>query len=56
LLSKCTFDDGDAFIAKLLQRLDAMEYLKQHEVACLRRYRYAMLIAFEFCLVLGGNV
>ena len=29
MLSKCTFDDGDAFIAKLLQRFDTVKYLKQ---------------------------
>lgn len=51
LAARPTFDDGDAFIARLEKRLDAVEYLKQHEEACIRRYRYAMLAAF----VLGGG-
>ena len=32
-----------------------MEYLKQHEEACIRRYRYAMLAAFVLGIVLGGG-
>ncbi len=51
LAARPTFDDGDAFMEKLEKRLDAVEYLKQHEEACIRRYRYAMLAAF----VLGGG-
>ena len=46
LAARPTFDDGDAFIQKLEKRLDAVEYLKQHEEACIRRYRYAMLATF----------
>lgn len=53
LAARPTFDDGDAFIARLEKRLDAVEYLKQHEEACIRRYRYAMLAAFVLGLVLG---
>lgn len=37
LSARPTFDDGDAFIQKLEKRLDAVEYLKQHEEACIRR-------------------
>lgn len=55
LAARPTFDDGDAFIQKLEKRLDAVEYLKQHEEACLRRYRYAMLATFVLGLVLGGG-
>lgn len=55
LAARPTFDDGDAFIRKLEKRLDAVEYLKQHEEACLRRYRYAMLATFVLGLVLGGG-
>lgn len=55
LAARPTFDDGDAFIARLEKRLDAVEYLKQHEEACIRRYRYAMLAAFVLGLVLGGG-
>lgn len=55
LAARPTFDDGDAFIARLEKRLDAVEYLKQHEEACIRRYRYAMLAAFVLGIVLGGG-
>ena len=55
LAARPTFDDGDAFIRKLEKRLDAVEYLKQHEEACIRRYRYAMLAAFVLGVVLGGG-
>ena len=56
LAARPTFDDGDAFIARLEKRLDAVEYLKQHEEACLRRYRYARLAAFVLGVILGGGV
>lgn len=56
LAARPTFDDGDAFIARLEKRLDAVEYLKQHEKVCLRRYRYAMLAAFVLGVILGGGV
>ena len=55
LAARPTFDDSDAFIRKLEKRLDAVEYLKQHEEACIRRYRYAMLATFVLGLVLGGG-
>ncbi|WP_417466754.1 hypothetical protein [Leyella stercorea] len=55
LAARPTFDDGDAFIKKLEKHLDAVEYLKQHEEACIRRYRYAMLATFVLGLVLGGG-
>lgn len=55
LAARPTFDDGDAFIRKLEKHLDAVEYLKQHEEACIRRYRYAMLAAFVLGVVLGGG-
>ena len=55
LAARPTFDDGDAFIQKLEKRLDAVEYLKQHEEACIRRYRYAMLATFVLGVVLGGG-
>lgn len=55
LAARSTFDDGDAFIQKLEKRLDAVEYLKQHEEACIRRYRYAMLATFVLGLALGGG-
>lgn len=55
LAARPTFDDGEVFIQKLEKRLDAVEYLKQHEEACIRRYRYAMLAAFVLGVVLGGG-
>lgn len=55
LLALCCGKRDDADIRKLEKRLDAVEYLKQHEEACIRRYRYAMLATFVLGLVLGGG-
>ena len=55
LSARPTFDAGEVFIQKLEKRLDAVEHLKQHYVACFRRYRYAMLAAFVLGVVLGGG-
>ena len=48
------FDDKDEFMARLSQRLDAVEYLRQYEEANLRRYKYAMIAAFVAGIVVGG--
>ena len=47
------FDDGDAFMAKLTQRLDAVEFVKQHQEATLRRYKMAMVAAFVVGIISG---
>ena len=54
LAQKPHFDDRDAFMASLTKRLDAVEYIKQHQEATLRRYKTAMVVAFLAGLVVGG--
>ena len=36
------FDDNEDFMASLNKRLDAVEYVKQHQEATIRRYKWAM--------------
>ena len=55
LAQKPHFDDSDAFIASLTKRLDAVEYIKQHQEATIRRYKMAMVVAFLAGLVVGGG-
>ena len=55
LTHKHHFDDGDAFMASLTKRLDAVEYIKQHQEATLRRYKTAMVVAFLAGLIVGGG-
>lgn len=56
LANKPKFDDGDAFMASLDKRLDAVEYLKQYEAATMRHYKYGMIAAFVFGIVCGGII
>ena len=48
------FDDKAAFMAKLNQRLDAVEYIKQYQDATIRRYKMAMIVAFVVGIISGG--
>jgi hypothetical protein len=54
LTHKPHFDDGDAFMASLTKRLDAVEYIKRHQEATIRRYKMAAAVAFLAGLVVGG--
>jgi hypothetical protein len=54
LANKPHFDDSDAFMASLTKRLDAVEYIKQHQEAAIRRYKMAVVVAFLAGLVVGG--
>ena len=54
LAQKPTFDDSADFMAALNKRLDAVEYVKQHQEATIRRYRMAMVAAFVVGIVIGG--
>lgn len=56
LAAKPKFDDKDRFMKSLTRRLDAVEYIKQHEEATLRRYRYAMVATFVLGILCGGGV
>ena len=54
LAAKPTFDDSEQFMASLSHRLDAVEFIKQHEEATLRRYKLCMIATFVLGIVLGG--
>ena len=41
-------------MASLTKRLDAVEYIKQHQEATIRRYKTAMVVAFLSGLIVGG--
>ena len=48
------FDDNEAFMASLNKRLDAVEYVKQHQEATIRRYKLAMVAAFVVGIISGA--
>ena len=54
LAQKPHFNDNEAFMASLNKRLDAVEYIKQHEAATIRRYKLAMVLAFVVGIISGG--
>jgi len=54
LSQKPTFDDNAEFMATVTRRLDAVEYVRQHEEATLRRYKLAMVAAFVVGIVSGA--
>ena len=54
LANKPHFDDRDNFMASLTKRLDAVEYIKQHQEATIRRYKMSMVVAFIAGLIVGG--
>ena len=55
LAHKPHFYDNDEFMASLTKRLDAVEYIKQHQEATIRRYKMAMVVAFVAGLIVGGG-
>ena len=54
LAQQPNFDDNDAFMASLNKRLDAVEYVKQHQEATIRRYKWAMVAAFVVGIISGA--
>ena len=54
LAQKPQFDDKVDFMAKLTRRLDAVEYVRQHQEATIRRYKMAMVAAFVIGVVSGA--
>ena len=54
LAQKPQFNDSEAFMASLTKRLDAVEFIKQHQEATIRRYKMAMVAAFVVGIVSGG--
>lgn len=54
LAQKPHFDDSDSFMASLSKRLDAVEYIKQHQEATIRSYKTAMVVAFVVGIISGA--
>ena len=54
LAQKPQFDDSKAFMASLNKRLDAVEYIKQHQEATIRHYKMALVVAFVVGIISGG--
>ncbi len=54
LAQKPTFDDKAEFMATITRRLDAVEFVRQHQEATLRRYKLAMVAAFFVGIVSGA--
>jgi hypothetical protein len=54
LAQKPQFDDSEAFMASLNKRLDAVEYVKQHQEATIRRYKMAVVVAFIVGIISGA--
>ena len=48
------FTDGDAFMASLAKRLDAVEFLKQYQERTIRRYKMVMVAAFVVGIISGA--
>ena len=53
LAQKPHFDDSEAFMTSLNKRLDAVEYIKQHQAATIRRYKMALVAAFVVGIISG---
>lgn len=53
LAQKPQFDDNKAFMESLNKRLDAVEYIKQHQEATIRRYKMALVAAFVVGIISG---
>ena len=54
LAQKPHFSDNADFMASLTKRLDAVEYLKQHQEATIRRYKMLMVAAFVVGVISGA--
>ena len=54
LAQKPHFDDKADFMAALTRRLDAVEFVRQHQEAVIRRYKMAMVVAFVVGVVSGA--
>ena len=54
LSQKPHFDDHDSFMANLTKQLDAVEFIRQHQEAAIRRYKMAMVAAFVVGIISGA--
>ena len=48
------FDDNANFMDRLTKRMEAVEFIKQHQEATLRRYKMAMVAAFVVGIISGA--
>ena len=55
LAHKPQFSDNADFMAALTQRLDAVEFIKQHQEATIRRYKMLMVAAFVVGIISGAT-
>lgn len=54
LTHKPHFTDNDAFMASLTKRIDAVEYVRQHQESTIRRYKLMMVAAFVVGIISGA--
>lgn len=54
LAQKPKFDDKAYFMASLTKRLDAVEFIKQHQEATICRYKMAIAAAFVVGIISGA--
>ena len=54
LAQKPQFSDNADFMKSLTKRLDAVEYLKQHQEATIRRYKMMMVVSFMVGIISGA--
>ena len=54
LAQKPHFSDHADFMAALTKRMDAVEFIKQHQEATIRRYKILMMSAFVVGIISGA--
>ena len=54
LAQKPQFTDNADFMAALTKRLDAVEFIKKHQEATIRRYKMVMVAAFVVGIISGA--
>ncbi|MBR4924129.1 MAG: hypothetical protein IKZ61_00075 [Prevotella sp.] len=54
LSQKPHFSDKDDFMSALTKRLEAVEYIRQHQEATIRRYKMVMVAAFVIGVISGA--
>lgn len=54
LAQKPHFSDKDDFMSALTKRLEAVEYIRQHQEATIRRYKMVMVAAFVIGVISGA--
>ncbi|MCR4851985.1 MAG: hypothetical protein K5893_00150 [Prevotella sp.] len=54
LSSQPRFEDKETFMSNLTKRLDAVEFIRQHQEATIRRYKMAMIMAVIVGILSGA--